>query len=185
MIHIAIEKCLPEISFSRVDNEGDGVVSTGFNFRSVYYENNSTLRELKKLYGLRLVFISSGRAGKFHIVPLCITLGSGLAYLGLATIVVDFVLSRCIKNHQIYKQKKYAVIDEPLIKQIATKIENGQVHEIQMSADEATLAAHIHTDTNGHANGHKNGNTINSHPTSPVTPHTPNENENIIRKNIP
>eukprot|EP01083_Nonionella_stella_P097817 274987_1 len=101
------DECMPQFNFERIDNEGDGIVSEGYNFRTVVYENNSTLRELKKLYGVRITFTSSGRGGQFSMLALSITLGAGIAYLGVAKIVTDLVLSYFLPQSKKYKEAKY------------------------------------------------------------------------------
>eukprot|EP01083_Nonionella_stella_P303949 1054074_1 len=101
------DECMPQFNFERIDNEGDGIVSEGYNFRTVVYENNSTLRELKKLYGVRITFTSSGRGGQVSMLDLSITLGAGIAYLGVAKIVTDLVLSYFLPQSKKYKEAKY------------------------------------------------------------------------------
>ena len=38
------------------------------------------------------MFVTSGTAGQFSIVPLLLSLGSGLGLLGVATILADFLV---------------------------------------------------------------------------------------------
>jgi len=60
-----VKDCYPSWDFSRID-EGDG-----FNFRTARYTNlNNTERVLRKLYGVRVVVVIFGSAGKFDIVVL-------------------------------------------------------------------------------------------------------------------
>jgi hypothetical protein len=71
--------------------------SIGFNFRyaNYYYlpsgDGFSEFRDLYKVYGIRFIFLVTGQAGKFDIVPLLINIGSGLALTG-TQILFLFVL---------------------------------------------------------------------------------------------
>ena len=48
-----------------------------------------------------------GTAGKFSFIPLFINLGAGLALLGLATVICDVIVLYCMKDKDIYYDKKY------------------------------------------------------------------------------
>merc|ERR1712154_490128 len=77
-------------------------ISIGYNFRNVDYGPNEKHRVLKKLTGLRFVFIVEGRAGKFDWLQLSITLGAGLGYIGIASIVTDIVLKYLLPESPVY-----------------------------------------------------------------------------------
>jgi len=88
--------CEPTISFQRVDPTGEGVVSTGENFRRTreYYDSGGVLtRDLIKLYGIRLLIKPQGVGAKFNFSTLIVTIGSGLALLSIATLVSDYTLA--------------------------------------------------------------------------------------------
>ena len=88
--------CEPTISFQRVDPTGEGVVSTGENFRRTreYYDSEGVLtRDLIKLYGIRLLIKPQGVGAKFNFSTLIVTIGSGLALLSIATLVSDYTLA--------------------------------------------------------------------------------------------
>eukprot|EP01084_Bolivina_argentea_P256742 432376_1 len=104
-----LDACIPEFSFERIDNDDDGI-SDGFNFRTVLYHNNSNTRQLKKFYGIRLTFISSGQARMFNIVALTITLGAGVAYLGIAKLVTDLGLTYLMRNNPKFREVKAITI---------------------------------------------------------------------------
>ena len=57
-----------------------------------------THRLLRKLYGLRIVFTTTGQARKFSFGALCVTFGAGVAYLGVASFLADIVLERFLPN---------------------------------------------------------------------------------------
>lgn len=91
-------------------------VSPGFNFRYANYwaDNNSTTahRQLYKAFGIRFIILIQGTAGRFSIVPLLITLGSGVALLSLATLTCDFVTMNCLRRREFYRQRKYEYASE-------------------------------------------------------------------------
>jgi len=110
--------CQPKYSFLRVDANNSG----GYNFRyaSYYYmpqnvgsENYTEFRDLLKVYGLRFVFLVTGRAGRFNIIPLVINIGSGLALLGVATIICDFFTLYLIPGKKFYNKVKYEQVEVP------------------------------------------------------------------------
>ena len=88
--------CEPTISFQRVDPTGEGVVSTGENFRRTreYYAGGVLTRDLIKMYGIRLLIKPQGVGAKFDFSALYVTVGSGLGLLALAALVTD-----CIVNY--------------------------------------------------------------------------------------
>ena len=61
-----------------------------------------TQRTLIKAYGLKFIIVVTGRAGKFNIVPLLITIGSGIGLLSIATIIADLAISTFSKEKQLY-----------------------------------------------------------------------------------
>ena len=52
------------------------------------------MRDLYKVYGLRFVIKTTGRAGKFSMVPLLLSLGSGLGLLAIVSINTEYFMSR-------------------------------------------------------------------------------------------
>lgn len=68
---------------------------------------NGTLhRILTKAYGIRFVIIVNAKAGSFSLVPLLISIGSGVGLLSIATIVVDCILLHFAKNKKVYREIK-------------------------------------------------------------------------------
>ncbi|BFZ18372.1 hypothetical protein BsWGS_21410 [Bradybaena similaris] len=106
------KNCLPEYSFRRLD-KGDYSISKGFNFRYadhfVMRDNNESIlyRNLYKATGIRFLVTVQGQAGQFRIVPLLLNIGSGMALLGIATVLCDFVVLYVLKARAFYKEKKY------------------------------------------------------------------------------
>ena len=97
----AIERCLPRYSFARYDHHA----TAGFNFRyaDFYRDDGVRHRKLVKAYGIRLFILVSGRAGRFDIIPLLNTIGTGIGLLAIADILADFLLLNFTRNKHIYQ----------------------------------------------------------------------------------
>jgi len=117
-----MEKCNPKITFIRVDDEAVESFSVGYNFRYAnhYYlpDSNSPgdfveYRDLIKVFGIRFIFLINGRAGKFNIVPLIINIGAGLALLGVATIISDFIALILLPDRKFYNKVKFETVEPP------------------------------------------------------------------------
>ncbi|XP_069789417.1 P2X purinoceptor 4a isoform X2 [Narcine bancroftii] len=52
------------------------------------------------------------QAGKFNIIPTMINIGSGLALLGMATIMCDIIILYFLKKKDYYKEKKYKYVED-------------------------------------------------------------------------
>ncbi|XP_067911092.1 P2X purinoceptor 4-like [Heterodontus francisci] len=108
-------KCIPKYVFRRLDNKHfHETVSPGYNFRFAQYFNiNGTeTRTLFKAFGIRFEIKVFGQAGKFDIIPTMITIGSGLALLGMATILCDLVVLYFLRKSRYYREKKYKHVDD-------------------------------------------------------------------------
>ncbi|VDP15862.1 unnamed protein product [Schistosoma margrebowiei] len=77
-----------------------------------YSENGTNYRDLIKAYGIRFVIHVSGEAGKFHLLPLTMNIGSGLALLGLAPTVCDIIALNLLRSRDIYQRAKFETIAE-------------------------------------------------------------------------
>ncbi|XP_032287482.1 P2X purinoceptor 4 isoform X1 [Phoca vitulina] len=51
-------------------------------------------------------------AGKFDIIPTMINVGSGLALLGVATVLCDVIVLYCMKKRYYYREKKYKYVED-------------------------------------------------------------------------
>ncbi|KAM5188644.1 P2X purinoceptor 4 isoform 3-T3 [Callospermophilus lateralis] len=69
-------------------------------------------RTLIKAYGIRFDIIVFGKAGKFDIIPTMINIGSGLALLGVATVLCDVIVLYCMKKRYYYREKKYKYVED-------------------------------------------------------------------------
>ncbi|XP_068101326.1 P2X purinoceptor 7 [Hyperolius riggenbachi] len=119
-------RCRPHYSFRRLDDKVvDERLYPGLNFRFArYYRNQShnDLRTLIKAYGIRFDIQVYGTGGKFNWFELVMFIGSYLSYFGLATVVIDFIISQyyqgCCKptsGIRYYDEHKYEEIQGPSI----------------------------------------------------------------------
>lgn len=67
----------------------------------------------KQAYGVRIIFTVAGTAGKFSIVPLLITFGSGIGLLSLATLVADLLVTKVLKKRDYYEAHMYEDVETP------------------------------------------------------------------------
>ena len=101
--------CFPTYKFTRFDMPfSKSSAASGYNFRFAdkFEANSITYRILVKAYGLQLYITASGQAGQFSVVPLFVTIGSGLGLLTVATLVADLVLLYLSKKRKIYLNVK-------------------------------------------------------------------------------
>lgn len=108
-----VQYCNPTYSFRRLD-DAHAKIASGFNFRYAHFysENGTNYRDLIKAYGIRFVIHVSGEAGKFHLLPLTMNIGSGLALLGLAPTVCDIIALNLLRSRDIYQRAKFETIAE-------------------------------------------------------------------------
>ncbi|XP_029427109.1 P2X purinoceptor 4 [Rhinatrema bivittatum] len=108
--------CLPRYSFRRLDNrDPNHDVSPGYNFRFAKFYKNATgedMRTLIKAFGIRFDVMVFGTAGKFDIIPTMINIGSGVALLGVATYLCDFIVLHILQKRNYYREKKYKYVED-------------------------------------------------------------------------
>ncbi|GAB6030030.1 hypothetical protein CHUAL_005717 [Chamberlinius hualienensis] len=97
--------CNPTYRFRRLDDPY-AKIAKGWNFRYANYYSDD-LRTLYKAFGIRFVVLVEGRAGRFNIVPLMLNIGSGLALLGLSTVICDIIVLYVHKKRNYFNEKKY------------------------------------------------------------------------------
>lgn len=111
---VSASKCLPEFEFERLDNH-DSNLSTGYNFRYARYhrEDQSAplLRDLYKVSGIRLAFLTNGIATKFNLVKLIVSLGTGLGILFFAGFLSDIISMWMLPLSPYFRNKKYMNVD--------------------------------------------------------------------------
>jgi len=134
--HSASE-CQPEFKFTRIDETTN--FSPGYNWR---YANNYWLpnpndttspipgrtqyRDLFKVYGIRFLYLITGKGGKFDIVPLLLNLGSGLALLGIATVVSDFITLHVLPARKYYQLAKFEEIEDEVKSLLGHEVNSGR-----------------------------------------------------------
>eukprot|EP01062_Namystynia_karyoxenos_P025344 TRINITY_DN1995_c0_g1_i1.p1 TRINITY_DN1995_c0_g1~~TRINITY_DN1995_c0_g1_i1.p1 ORF type:complete len:377 (+),score=119.04 TRINITY_DN1995_c0_g1_i1:113-1243(+) len=111
----SISRCSPSIDFFRVDNPANAV-SSGYNFREVVYSGDpghvTTQRLLRKKAGVVIQVTLVGQGGKFDIVSLLTRIGSGLALLGIASILADMCILYIHRAREYYTNKKFFVVED-------------------------------------------------------------------------
>ncbi|XP_055511737.1 P2X purinoceptor 4a isoform X1 [Leucoraja erinacea] len=108
-------ECFPVYKFRRLDKSTTEALSPGYNFRFAKYninEKGKQTRTLYKAYGIRFIIDVFGKAGKFNIIPTLINVGSGLALLGMATIVCDIIALNILKKKRHYEEMKFKSIND-------------------------------------------------------------------------
>ena len=108
-----IEECKPEVLFRRLDDYANPL-SRGYNFRyaTYYAEGGVEYRYLRKAYGLRILVQSTGRCRGFDWATIFVTLGSAVALLSVATVVVDSLAVYVLPKRDVYQRIKYNTLDE-------------------------------------------------------------------------
>uniref|UniRef100_A0A8C9F0R6 Purinergic receptor P2X 6 n=1 Tax=Pavo cristatus TaxID=9049 RepID=A0A8C9F0R6_PAVCR len=94
--------CQPRYSFILLDRR--------YNFRTASYYWDSQqqhYRSLLKLYGIRFDISVHGQAGKFGIIPAAVSFGTGIAFLGTATMICDLVLLYLDAKADFYWKEKF------------------------------------------------------------------------------
>ena len=139
-----VSECNPTFEFMRIDGQPN-TISSGFNFRAVTYDTSETSRYLKKLYGIRFIFIVEGQGGKFDIFATTVTFGAGLAYLSLAALIADIVLENFLSESEQYARAKMRDLDTGLLSE---KLVDDTDTEISLDAGRAGyVPANGHTST--------------------------------------
>ena len=69
-----------------------------------------------------------GKAGKFSWVELSVTLGAGMAYLGLASIITDVVLENFLPESETYVEHKEKTIRHKMKSVLDKAVVAGQLN---------------------------------------------------------
>ncbi|XP_058388072.1 P2X purinoceptor 6 isoform X2 [Diceros bicornis minor] len=100
--------CRPHYSFQLQERS--------YNFRTAthWWEASGVeARSLLKLYGIRFNILVTGQAGKFGLIPTTLTLGTGVAWLGVITFSCDLLLLYVDGEAHFYWRTKYEEVPEP------------------------------------------------------------------------
>lgn len=87
----------------------DSKISKGYNFRysNVYFVDGIETRQLIKAYGILFIIAVNSKAAAFNIIPTLQNIGSGLALLGVATVLCDFFVLYVHTKKIFFKRHKY------------------------------------------------------------------------------
>ncbi|PAA87483.1 hypothetical protein BOX15_Mlig018619g2 [Macrostomum lignano] len=134
--------CNPTYRFRRLDDENTKIAK-GWNFRYAnYYRINDTdHRTLIKAYGLRFVVYVTGRAGRFNVIPLTMNLGSGLALLGIATVLCDMIVLYLHHKKVIYRGAKYETLEDDDAYRLMNEEDDGLLSETSQDARQRVRAS--------------------------------------------
>jgi len=109
-----IGNCNPEISWIRIDPTASDAISKGFNYRYITAFRDPVTgiayRDLWKVYGVSIVYQVYGQGGRFNFVSLTVTLGSGIAFLGIATLICDIIMQYFLPEKVSYQNEKYQMV---------------------------------------------------------------------------
>lgn len=105
------EQCLPKYIFRRLD-DFDSPVGKGWNFRFSYHymEGNVRKRNLIKAYGIQFFITVYGKGGKFNMLTFSMNLGSGLALLGIATVLCDTIVLNITRRREVYRNARVDLV---------------------------------------------------------------------------
>ena len=109
-----------KIEWNIFREDSDISEQTGFHFTKSSYQPQETIqaavdviilesRLLQKVYGLKILFIVSGRMQKFSYMAIVVNIGSLIGLMSLVPVVMDFVLRR---RHANLSKMKDTDIDE-------------------------------------------------------------------------
>lgn len=63
-------------------------------------------RLLRKLYGIRVIWTTTGTGTEFSFAQMTVTFGAGLAYLGAAAFLADIVMEKFLPDSDKYVAMK-------------------------------------------------------------------------------
>ncbi|XP_075690612.1 P2X purinoceptor 7 [Rhinoderma darwinii] len=118
--------CHPQYSFRRLDDKAvDESLFPGLSIRfAKHYKapDQTERRTLIKAYGIRFDIQVYGTGGQFRFLEFVIFIGSYLSYFGLASVLIDFMISQYYtricgpkSGHHYYDEQKYKEIQGPCI----------------------------------------------------------------------
>lgn len=134
-LDFSIDNCKPFYQTQRLDEQNVSL-SPGYNFRKAdySYENDglTKYRYLYKLNGIKFNIVVSGIGRKFDVYQLFITIGSGISYFAIATIVTDLFILWVYKKKKLYRKEKYQVVEaEAEDPDVITRLLDNKYHTIE------------------------------------------------------
>jgi hypothetical protein len=80
-------------------------------FATKYQLNDTDYRILYKAYGIRFVISVSGTGGRFNIVLMMMSIGSGAGLMSISVIVADVVMLYFTKERKLFLKMKDIDVD--------------------------------------------------------------------------
>lgn len=71
-----------------------------------FRKNDVEYRELHKAFGIRFIINVSGVGGKFNLVPLMMTIGTGFGLMSISVLIADCVMLHCTKKRKYFQKVK-------------------------------------------------------------------------------
>ncbi|VDN35097.1 unnamed protein product, partial [Dibothriocephalus latus] len=107
------EDCLPSYSFHRLD-DSDSVYMAGWSLRYAdhFVEKGIRNRYLVKANGIQFVITVHGTGGRFDLLTFSMNLGSGLALLGIATLLCDMIVLNFVRKRSMYRKAKVDLLEK-------------------------------------------------------------------------
>ncbi|BHF57384.1 Receptor for ATP that acts as a ligand-gated ion channel [Sparganum proliferum] len=108
-----VEDCLPSYSFHRLD-DSKSLYMAGWNLRYAdhFVEQGGRARYLVKANGIQFVITVHGTGGKFDFLTFSMNLGSGLALLGIATLLCDMIVLNFVRKRSMYRKAKVDLLEK-------------------------------------------------------------------------
>lgn len=102
--------CEPQVKARRVDTVLD-TDTIGFTYKRAE-PMGPDMRHVELRSGIRLYFKTAGSGQKISPSVIIFKLSTGLALLGLAPMIVDFLMLRVFKRSQAYRARKYVITED-------------------------------------------------------------------------
>eukprot|EP01012_Entosiphon_sulcatum_P067129 TRINITY_DN96665_c0_g1_i1.p1 TRINITY_DN96665_c0_g1~~TRINITY_DN96665_c0_g1_i1.p1 ORF type:complete len:403 (-),score=51.58 TRINITY_DN96665_c0_g1_i1:30-1238(-) len=105
-VNINTQRAQISYSSTRLDNAALG---NGFNFRTCdHYKDTNGIarRDLYKYFGFRIFLQSTGTGYKISIPSIVLNISSGIALLGIATVIVDLLAINALPQAKTYRKFK-------------------------------------------------------------------------------
>eukprot|EP00927_Polykrikos_kofoidii_P068456 TRINITY_DN63814_c0_g1_i1.p1 TRINITY_DN63814_c0_g1~~TRINITY_DN63814_c0_g1_i1.p1 ORF type:complete len:375 (+),score=54.73 TRINITY_DN63814_c0_g1_i1:122-1246(+) len=95
-------KCAMKVESQNIDTV------TGYNHVHchVYWENGVRKRDTFRMYGIRLLVLTTGLGSRTSMSQILLQISSAIALIGVAQVITDFWLQNVVTEAQNYKQQK-------------------------------------------------------------------------------
>jgi len=109
-------ECQPSFQYIRLD-DWDSNISTGYNFRYANYyrldtQSDKEYRDLFKVYGIRIIFLTNAKGRKFDIFSLLLSIASVIGMMFLASYISDLICMWILPFSFYYRNRKFLNVDE-------------------------------------------------------------------------